>query len=615
LNSNKITVNDALISTDVDRLIRTISEKKKVGLDELEQLCSMDRRSIDKWVNVLEDEGYISISYGLRGTKVIWIGEDTPSTHQETSEVDEVLSNMPSKSKDYKDPEARLEEYLKKREDGEEDDLKANILGRLDEEKAVQDTAGPNPDLDEEPVVEVEEEQSEEAEEILPEEDFIETNNDFVKAEVVAKSFIEEEADVTLEEEPELVEAEPAEEPMLPPRIHGKSKSKQVRQLVNTYMNQINSEKVELEKLKAEKERIYRENYLALESKLEADIASITERMLEKQGRVLELKERVLELPEKVGEVEAVHDSIKKLEYDGREVLRNTKNDVEGFIEEMSRSRESIGAQIEESRTMLSSEQEKIEGLNNLSDSVDSKVENVGATLQNTKEQIGELNDKMRELLTELEEATEMKVEISDMVGRVATSVEEKEAELTQLEEQLENIDKLEQWVREYVTDYEHKIERISEFVQSSEEDLSSLRDSAESAHVQKYLRELDSMTNAYEQAVNDVSSQEREVDAQIGQTKTRLSSLVKDSKEMISKLRTGGADYELSQAAISEKSGRILAMVEEKEAERGKLSEDFDAARRGKPRASRPRAKKPAKKKKLKKTGKKRKSSKKKKK
>ena len=72
--TDRITVNDALISTDVDRLIRMISERKRVSLSELEHSCQMDKRAIDKWVRVLEDEGYISIIYGLTGTTILWTG-------------------------------------------------------------------------------------------------------------------------------------------------------------------------------------------------------------------------------------------------------------------------------------------------------------------------------------------------------------------------------------------------------------------------------------------------------------------------------------------------------------------------------------------------------------
>lgn len=606
--TSKITVNDALISTDVDRLIRTISEKKKVDLHELEHLCNMDRRSIDKWVRVLEDEGYISISYGLTGTKVIWQGEEEPVVYKGgngDNDIDEVLSNMPG---DPTDPDRRLEEFLKKRKDADDpddEDLKATILERLDnepidrtqveedtaveeenEEKTEETETGgmyrqeaepENPELETEEPENVYEPETEDRE---LEAENIETENTLAEPET------ELNAQDTEDSEPETHGSEAETEP--PPRISGGSKSTQVKELVNAYINQINDEKAALQKLKGEKDRVYREKYLALESKVEADIASITERMLDQQGRILELKEKVLELPGKVAEVEQVHESVKKLETDGREILGKTRKDVEVFIADIEKSKEAIEEQIGQSRGLLDTERERVDGLRELSESIESNVESVQATMESTKEQMDELNQRMNGLLSELEEAAEMKAEIADMVGKVSDSIEEKEGQLGELEGQLGQIHKVEQWVREYVSDYERKVDQISEFVQTSDDDLAALRKSAEKAYVSKYLRELDSMTTTYDAALHEASAEESEIDDQIASTKARLSSLVKDSKEMIRKLRTSAPDFETSFNAVSTKTGVVLQVLEEKEAEREKLSEDMQAARSGRPRSKR---------------------------
>jgi chromosome segregation ATPase len=385
--------------------------------------------------------------------------------------------------------------------------------------------------------------------------------------------------------EPESDDTEPQPPPRMLDQPPMNSRSRQVKELVNSYMDQISQEKAELEKLKSKKDKVYREKYLALESKVEADIASITERMLEKEGRILELKERVLDLPDKVGEVEAVHEALEKLESDGKDVLEKTKSDVEEFIQSTARSREEIQMQIKEGKGRLDEEKNKVDALRELCQEVDSSAASIDETLENTGEEIKALDDKMRVLLTELEDATEMKVEISEMVDKLSGSVADKEERLSRLSSHLESIDKVEQWGREYVSDYERKIDDISEYVQTSEDELATLRRSAESAYVQKYLRELDGITTTYESSIDDIIAQEKDIDSKIADSKKRLSSLVKDSKEMMQKMRAGATDFTARRRAVSEKSERILALVEEKGLERGKLFEDVEEE----PRAPRP--------------------------
>ena len=563
MTNNKITVNDALISTDVDSLIRTISEKKKVDLHQLMNLCNMDRRSIEKWVRVLEDEGYISINYGIRGTSIAWLGE-TAKTQVDDSEIDEVLNEMPDDSTPedeepevvdssaYIDPEKRLEQYLRKRsdiEDANEDNIKSSILESLDEENDSQSLT-----YEFEPIEEPE---------------LIEEVEDAP-------------ADIPKPQRPPMVSK--------PKRVETSEKGSQVKELLNAYINQINIEKAELDRLKAEKDRVYRENYMNLESKVEADIASITEKILEKEGRILEVKERVVQLPSKVNEVSAIHQSVKKLEEDGRLVLGKTKDSVDKFIKQMSKARVEISSQVKEGRETIEAQKLKVHELAVFSDSVEEQASNLNSSIELTKSQMDKLNDQMKTLLEDLEEATEMKVEVSDMVEQIRSSIDEKESELGELESQLGNIEQVEAWALEYVVDYQRKIDEISEYVAKSEDEISALSEHAESVYINKYLNELDGMSAAYDSLVNDSSDEEKMLEEKINASKNRLSSLVKDSKDMVKKLRHDhSVDFESSYGKLEKRSGRMLKMIEEKESERAKLGESIESAKSKRARPLKP--------------------------
>ncbi len=592
--SDKITVNGALVSTDVDRLIRTISEKRRIELAELERLTGMDRRAIDKWVRVLEDEGYISIVYGLRGTNILWLGEearhsdkdlDAALSGMETKQTHEAYDEVFSEISKGDESERRLEEYLKRKQAQRDDegDIKSSILGKLDSRRdsGVRSVASAHPDAPEGP----------EGPEPERMESAIETKRqDF---QVVAREMLTERKELEAEEqsfaavphdeveqraEPDAVEPEKVRKPA---RMTGESAK--AKELVNAYLNEMNKERANLEKLKAEKDRVYRERYLSLESKVEADIASITERILEKEGRVLALKERVLELPDKVEEVEKVHRMITKLETDGREVLKKARADVEAFMETVDASKEELEGRMADARSKIDGEKGRIAELKRLSGDVEGRVADLRKSADETQEQIGELNSAMKELLSDLEDATQMKVEIADMVDRVRSSMDSKEAELDGLEGQMASIEKVEKWVREYVKDYESKIDGITSYVRAGDDELSALQESAEAAYIKKYLRELDGMTANYDSELNRATGEEKDVESKIADSKRRLADLVRDSKEMIAKLRTdtsGIADFETVRQEAQNKLGSVTQLLAEKETERQMLGEDIRAAR-----------------------------------
>lgn len=593
MDRDKITVKDALVSTDVDRLIKTISERKKVGLGELERTCGMDRRSVEKWIRVLEDEGYISISYGLTGTSVSWLGADTmPVQDADAGDIDAVLARMPSDVvTNSSDAEKRLEDYLrKKRGDDddtfEEDSLKANILGRLGEDKkehvntpyplSTRSDGNDEPSEDSEKDDSVNQGSARISDTDTPEED---------------EPPAPENADEADEEEgkPRPITLEPDEPaaPEPPRRITDDSRSRQVKEIVNSYINQISREKAELGKLKAEKERVYRERYLALESKVEADISTITEKMLEKEGRILELKERVLGLPEKVGQVEEIHRSVRMLERDGKEALVIARTEVEEFLAQTAKDKESILAKLEGGRSVLEEEGERVHTLEALSETVDSSIEDIRKAAAAAKKQVEELDSRMKAMLIDLEDAAEMKAEVAEMTAQVRSSIEEKNAEFDSLEKRIKGIEKTEKSVREYVSDYEKKLGDIAEFVQSGEEELSKVRKSAESASLQKYLRELDELTSVYDSAISEAAIDEKTIGEKIEQSKARLSTLLRDSKDMIKKMRVDTPDFEEGRQALSKRSDNVLQILGEKEDERERLLDDLKGAKKDSSRQS----------------------------
>jgi len=549
LSIDKITVDEALISTDVDRMIRTVAERKKVSLGELQQLSRIDKKTMDKWMRVLEDEGYIKIQYSLGGTFIIWAGlEDLPPQAHEEKEVE-----LPAEKKEEADeeliftPDAEPEELLsryvaRRKESGDMDDIRDSILTNLDEEKPAEKKKAPVESAEPPP---------------------------------------EPEAPAEAPEEKVFEAEKPDEEPVAQEK---KPISLDTRALVNSYVEEINKEKAEIEALQKEKGRLFREKFNAVEGRMEADLVALTELIIEKQSRVTELKERVLELPDRVDEVGKLQEQLNTLRTEGRGALQRTREMVDAFLSNLESSKEQLKARMDEIDSAIDRENDQVRELEHASDSAEARLEKMCAANEALHAQVEELNHSMETLNNDLEQTGKVKAEVATLTEGLKVTVAQQGTELDSLQAELQGIAQIERWVKEYVADYEKKLDDIEQYVGRSEDDLAELKEAAESLYMRKYLNELDNMTQAYQGELRDAVEKEETIDQQISESKARISELVRDSQEMIRKLRSDPSlakDFDTVRTTVRTKTEKVAAIVQEKESERAKLADDARTVRK----------------------------------
>ncbi|MFH1520211.1 MAG: hypothetical protein ABID61_01055 [Candidatus Micrarchaeota archaeon] len=603
MTHEKITVDEPLISTDVDSLIRTLSDKKRISLNDLRQISKIDRKTMEKWLAVLEDEGYIHVEYGIRGTFVNWIGlgingdngdysiaEPTQFTKQvsepppqkveqvqplpimdapvqeevsEPEEVpqeinstsDEIVNDVYEEQIDEPEPEEMLSEYLaRKKEKGSIDvgNLRATILTKLDKSD--------EPIKEEEPRVEVVEEieQSDEDDE-QPEGEVIHPVSRFVRDQTG------------------------------------------VRELMNAYVSEINKEKVEIEALKKEKEDLYRDKFTVIEGKMHADIAVLSEKVIEKQSRIAELKERVLELPDKVDDLNRLQGEMDKLKREGRSALERTRKKADEFVANMNDSKSSLEEKIKEVDTTVLHQSDKVTEFENIVGSLDSRAEKIRSVLENARIQIDSLSNTMNSLTTDLQQVEQMKGEVGTIAEVIKANVADRGDELKALEAELEGISRMEHWVQEYIRDYEHKVDEIEDYVSKSEDELAELKSAADSVYMREYLSQLEVMTEDYQTSLYNAVSREQDLDNKIADSKARITDLVKESQEMIKKLKSeapSANEFNRILARVKERSSQVKRVVTEKQSERNNLSEESRTTRKT-PSKMTPKTSKAAKKKK----------------
>jgi methyl-accepting chemotaxis protein len=634
LSHDKITVDEPLISTDVDSLIRTLAERRKVALNELRQICRIDKKTLEKWVAVLEDEGYISIEYGLGGTYVIWKGTDeepepkyasplsppvepaapepdlsdigvaesdeaeaepvAEDTHKEAPE--DFAVELPL---DDSEPEELLNQYLdrKKRTSSSSDSMKSNILTSLEdkeepkeaaeissEENPTDESILPFADEDEEKTYQLDSESGntsgerdggDESDHASDSDAFGYVSRDSADGES------EDRGEASDERDGDDSSGRGKEELVVP-----RATAADIRDLMGTYVQEINREKAKIEELKKEKDALYRDKFASMDGRMQADMVLLMEKILEKQGKLTELKERVLELPDKVDELSKLQDQMGALKTEGRDALLRTKEKASEYLSHIEEAKADVKDKVAEADEVIKEQNVRLKELEKTQTSLDSRTFKLKVSVQSVKSQVDELNKAMDSLNENLQNVEQMKSEASAAADAIKEIVAARGAELESLEQELEGVARVEHWVQEYIRDYEQKIDSVEQYVSTSDEELAELKEASEALYMKRYLGELEKMADTYDDELQDAVSKEGDIEQKMTESKSRITKLVTESQQMARKLRgdlKDSIDYDSLVAKIKEKTAKAKTTFEEKKDERAKLVDDSRKTRKTK--------------------------------
>jgi len=581
LSQDKITVDEPLISTDVDSLIRTLAERRKVSLNELRQICRIDKKTLDKWIAVLEDEDYISIEYGLGGTYVQWKGSDNDAEPERDPPITPPM-----------EPEAPAPE-LKESEPAEEIHAEEAPSGEQVDPAAEE----PHDETAEEFAVEMPLEDSEPEEllsQYLDRKKRSPQSNDSMKSSILSslegsdKEERREEDQETVTEAPEeFIKDEPPEDPPAKEElVIPRATAADIRDIMGTYLKEINREKARIEDLKKEKDGLYRDKFATMDGRMQADMVLLMEKILDKQSQLAELKERVLELPDKVDELGKLQEQMTSLKREGREALQRTKEKANEYLVHVKEAKTDIKEKVAEANAAIKEQGTQLKELEKVSTGLDARSDKLKATVEEVNSKVDELHKAMESLGDDLQKVGQMKSDAQAAADAIKEIVAARGSELESLEQELEGIARVEHWVHEYIRDYEQKIEDVERYVASSDEDLAELKEASEALYMKKYLGELEKMADNYDDELHDAVTQEQDIEQRMSESKSRVSKLVSESQQMVKKLRgemADAKDYDSMLAKIKQKTGKAKTVFEEKREERVKLVDDSKKTRKTK--------------------------------
>jgi len=595
MGNDRIITDDALISTDVDKLIRVIAERRKLSIFDLQRLSGIrNRNDLETWIRVLEDEGYVKVEYGITGTYISWTGapyrqkqaEDEQKTSQESGldeqpqapEVaEQALENYDDRAKEENDatgynetsqptkeektPEELLDEYIKMKRNMEYG-AKIESAGKNEEENVL--------DLKKAIVKKLEtKEQKKEP--------------DIKAVEEIAEDLEQLKTDRTEDAEP----PEPAilqeEEPVVLKTVYDND----VRDIIAAYMEEIKEERERLEQLKRKKEQFYKEELGNLQKMSETELLSFMDAVLMHEKKLLELREEVLQLPEKVEDALKVRNELRALSERAKTTARNTKNKVEELVLSLKLAENDLRSRVSNIKTLIENNEKKISALESIKESIEGRAEKIRVSAEALRGRMDELKGMMETLEQYLNETKQTKDELEAALAGMREMTSQKQAELESIENELEDLNKLSAWVREYVNDYDSKIAEIDQYVGKSEKDIAALKQAAHAAYLKKYLVELQGLSEKYEEKLNEAVKTERGINAEIENSKERIAQLVKESQKIVERIgnETKETNYEQVKKTAEARSKKLRHLVEEKATEKKNLSETIKKRKKSKKR------------------------------
>lgn len=514
---------ESLIITEVDRLITTISEAKRITLEELQQVCKIDKKSTDKWVRVLEDEGYVNIEYKLGATYIVWKSNETQEntslvSEKESEEVreieektDSVVVEIPKQEEanqtTQEEPEALAppmeEEIALTKIDTKEEDykVKTSFEEKESEEKIV--------------------ERPQKTEEIAQK--------------IVAKEVVE-------------VDEEEIKSPTL---------ENEARDTIAHFIKEINQEKELISKYKLEKQALHQEKIINLERKVESDLGAITELILEKQGRIAKIKESVANVPNKIDQIQQVHEQILKAKEESQKALNRLKNQNDIILEEIEENKNEMEAKLNEIEAKAEDARERLAKINGADRetllSINALEERAAEIEKITKR----LDENLSEIRGEVAKAKENRSQIKEEASELENELSEADATIESIKTEIEELGDSREVLDKYMEQYQQRAEELEKYVDESEEELAQLKESAESHYLKGYAQELEKMAESYSSELSEIVQNEEEIDEKIARSKKKIIELIKNSQEIMEKLNSTNKnkkEFSLSQRAIKKR-------------------------------------------------------------
>jgi|GEM_PF-7110771 len=524
------------ISTDIDRILDYVRERRRAELIEVARALGIRAGDVDKWARLLEREGLIQIEYNLTKMYIIWAGRDSVD---ETTHVFESARREGRKDREPQKPapvsaqhKSHFEKFSEKKRELEALVLPkpvatgvANAKAKISEKakSKMQEDAKAKP---KQSIVEEKSEQKPQKQASEPES---KPSGGFVMFKMLLPQKQERGEKVVAKIDPKLTVTPQAGNLDM-------AKANELSLMLKNKVEAINNIVAEISDLKAEREKLYTNEYAPLIARFDGQLSSLSEKLAEREAAVLALKKRIIELPDAVAKTEIeLQDSGKTLASVEAEYSRQL-NEISRIKGEISGAREGIRSELALSKNTLKA---CIDALS----SVEGGISSVGAVKEQAQKYIAEARKKIDEeqavveKMAALVDGSQLQLdELKEMLDGIMERARSADAMLKLVESYDAKLADAEKTIAQVEDVYNRKVAELKNVAETRESEINSLRMEIERGWMQKYLTELNRISKESEHEANALMEKDGDIELRLKTGRERLQQLLNESRELSKK-------------------------------------------------------------------------------
>jgi chromosome segregation ATPase len=617
---------DFLISTDMDRILEILRRDKSVEQDSLSRELGMPPQQLKKWISVLEEQHLVHIEYKLTKVVINWSGKQIAEEHAPSRVLPSLLqikadciplhltipednfsgkkdsdllvldeheitgrrSDLPKAVEIAKglqkhipaEVEAEATEIVQEAEKGKEP------LPILKEPKIITKKKSGNGDISI-----ISPAPSMLANSKIPAQPQLPTTNEMLSS--APKMSVSLIAPTTRQEKTAQADTgaklqsgqKPALKQEKKPELEQKAAERTYLELeglpqeLSARLKEVRKQADEIARLRGEKERLLREVYMPLQTKLEAEVGTIAERLLEKEKQILQLQNRAAEIPAKTQEIEKQYMKLQALQGEARTAFDDTTNFIEQEGARLRSMHEQIEEEIESLRANIEDENAKISGMGN-------ECKRLSSLEKETKMAIGEarkrilLQTESVELLDEtLKTVSSLKRRVNRQIAESGANLISQSDALETLQNKLSTLAKAETYVDSHFEQYKREMSEFNKYVENSSAEYDKLRESVEANFARLYLGKLRNVADKYQFELESVQQKERDLDMSLEAARARMSNLIRDGMKMVYSHETQKSEEELTPEEMITRRERMFASLAALSKERTAVQETLSSS------------------------------------
>lgn len=513
-----------------DKVIEILKERKSIELSELARCAGADTSEVKKIIDLFEKEDMLKVGYQLTKTQITWLGDTCPVPGVEESSMIEVSrKGLGKKEKKYyvSEPVIKLTDYEGKNGNGKNGNGNGN--GKRNGNEPVKPLN------------------------VFIPEHFrtVPTVKSIPTAKLIPMPSAQPQSQPVVKQAKPILAA-PA--PKETPAANSKELEAREEMRINRgadadalspdmlsselqmTLGDVQTGRQELAELNMQRERFLEERYEPLTKRLDVEIGTITEMIIEKEREINQQKERAKALIEKVGDAEVgaikIHDS----EIQARNEFEKAMASLEKMIDRLREVRKGLGYEIRTSKRILLEQSGELRGIDSSIESLADNEKEVDRKITLAKARIAEEERGLESIRISLNEARKTRETIKRRMNEIYEVFSA--GKMKEMEDKINNIAQIEGKLEACRQEYSNAISDIKKSSKENAEAVEKLRETIQANFVRKVAKELERTEKDYESRMSDAFEDEKELVRRIDIAKERLSSKVRYAKDLAQKLK-----------------------------------------------------------------------------